>query len=115
MAKTSNVDCPDWLLCFDVRYDYLRIFLLTSPVPSKTDRLHWASSFTTQFSIAGISELDKYQGFGSNVLNGLLGNIGSVLVDAYDAWKGINSKKCPDAAATVTEYALLIVSGECHE
>lgn len=109
MAKTGNVDCADRLLCFDVRYDYLRIFVLTSDVPNKQDRLHWASSFATQFSNVGISGLYLYQDFGSNVLNGVLGNMGSVLVDAHDAWKGRNGKKCSAGAASAAEYAFLNV------
>jgi hypothetical protein len=55
---------------------------------NKQDRLHCASSFANQFSIAGITGLDKYQGFGSNVLNGALGNTFSGLLDAYDSYKG---------------------------
>jgi hypothetical protein len=60
--------------------------------PSNQNRLHCAAQFANQFSIAGITGLDNYHGFGSTLLNAALGNTFSGFVDAFDAGTGQNGK-----------------------
>ncbi|WP_165876565.1 RHS repeat-associated core domain-containing protein [Acidipila rosea] len=62
------------------------------PAPNNQNRLHCAAQFANQFSIAGITGLDNYHGFGSTFLNAALGNTFSGFVDAFDAGTGQNGK-----------------------